>query len=107
MSELKHVYCRSTIFRQAWVAAKHDAAVHGGRARHYLAEALRQAWGRVKATREMRARVLAAVEEIRFQQSEIGRARHERARAAFMAQLDAHMAALRARQPHAPRRAVA
>jgi hypothetical protein len=92
VSELKHVYSLSTIFRQAWIAAKRDALTFGGRARHYFSEALRQAWSRAKATREMRARVLAEVERIKADQQPLARARREKKLNAFMAECDASLA---------------
>jgi hypothetical protein len=90
--ELKHVYCKHTVFRQAWAAARHDAQVYGGQPRHYLPTTLRQAWERTTATREMRARVLAQIERFRQDQQPLAKARHARKHAAFMAELDAQMA---------------
>ena len=69
MSELKHVYYRGTIFRQAWAAAKWRARREGCSPRTLLAEALREAWAdaRKAAQRaaESRARIEACVAEIR------------------------------------------
>ncbi len=69
MSELKHVYYRGTIFRQAWAAAKWRARREGCSPRALLSEALRQAWAdaRKEAQRaaESRARIEACVAEIK------------------------------------------
>ncbi len=69
MSELKHVYYRGTIFRQAWAAAKWRARREGCSPRMLLSEALRQAWAdaRKAAERaaESRARIEACVAEIK------------------------------------------
>ena len=65
MAELKLVYSLSSIMRKAWAIARHTAKHHGGSARLYLAQALRQSWAEAKATArrivEERARVLACV----------------------------------------------
>ncbi len=69
MSELKHVYYRGTIFRQAWAAAKWRARREGCGPRALLPETLRQAW--VDARRvaqkaaESRARIEACIAEIK------------------------------------------
>ncbi|MCC2663056.1 MAG: hypothetical protein K0S35_978 [Geminicoccaceae bacterium] len=91
MSAAKHTYCGRTILRQAWAAARHDAAIYGGQSRHYLPEALRQAWARAVASREMRGRLIAQVEMFRLDQQPLARRRREREHAAFMAELDADM----------------
>ena len=97
MPELKHVYHLSALFKKAWGIARHNAKHHGGGVRLHFAQALRQAWAEAKATAqriaEERERVLACVAELRFQQSEIGRARHERHMTAFRAKCDADLAA--------------
>src|SRR4051812_33376198 len=69
VSELKHVYYRGTIFRQAWAAAKWRARRQGCSPRALLAEALREAWADAKRTAqraaESRARIEAYVAEIK------------------------------------------
>ena len=79
MSELKHVYYRGTIFRQAWAAAKWRARRQGCSPRTLLAEALREAWAdaRRAAQRaaESRARVEAYVAEIKARKLLAGPAR--------------------------------
>jgi hypothetical protein len=69
VSELKHVYYRGTIFRQAWAAAKWRARRQGCRPRTLLAEALREAWADAKRiaqkAAESRARVAACIAEIK------------------------------------------
>jgi hypothetical protein len=69
MSELKHVYHLSALFKKAWGIARHNAKHQGGGPRFHLAQALRQAWGEAKAAArqvaEERTRVLAEVERIR------------------------------------------
>jgi hypothetical protein len=89
MPAAKHVYCKRTIFRQAWAAARRDAEVYGGQPRHYFATALRQAWERAIASSEMRGRILAQVEQFRLDQLPLARARHERHLRAWMAEVDA------------------
>ena len=79
MSELKHVYYRGTIFRQAWAAAKWRARREGCSSRAFLPEALRQAWAdaRKAAERaaESRARIEACVAEIKARNLIAGPAR--------------------------------
>ena len=69
MSELKHVYHLSALFKKAWGIARHNAKHQGGSLRLRFAQALRQAWAEAKRTAresaESNARVLAAVEAIR------------------------------------------
>ena len=69
MSELKHVYSLSSIFRKAWGIARHNAKHGGGSVRLYFAQALRQSWAEAKrnaaAIGESNARVQAAVERIK------------------------------------------
>ena len=69
MSELKHVYHRSALFKKAWGIARHNAKHGGGSVRLYFAQALRQAWADAKAlakrTAESRQRVQAAIEQIK------------------------------------------
>jgi hypothetical protein len=79
VSELKHVYYRGTIFRQAWAAAKWRARRQGCRPRTLLAEALREAWtdARKAAQRaaKSRARVAACIAEIKAKNLIAGPAR--------------------------------
>ena len=79
MSELKHVYYRGTIFRQAWAAAKWRARREGCRPRTLLAEALREAWADAKRiaqkAAESRARVAACIAEIKAKNLIAGPAR--------------------------------
>jgi hypothetical protein len=79
VSELKHVYYRGTIFRQAWAAARWRARREGGSPRALLSEALRQAWAdaRKAAQRaaESRARIEACVAEIKAKNLIAGPAR--------------------------------
>jgi hypothetical protein len=69
VSELKHVYHRSALFKKAWGIARHNAKHGGGSIRAYIAQALRQSWAEAKAlarrTAESNARVLEAVERIK------------------------------------------
>ncbi len=69
MSELKHVYYRATIFRQAWAAAKWRARREGCKPRMLLSQALHEAWADAKANAqraaESRARVAACIAEIK------------------------------------------
>jgi hypothetical protein len=92
MQQANYAYSKPTIFRQAWATARHDAKLYGGKPRHHFPTALRQAWERAKATRELRGRFLATVERIRFEQSEIGRARHEKLVAECAARAEAGVA---------------
>ncbi len=96
MLQAKPVYHLSALFTKAWGIARHHAKHYGGSVRLYFAQALRQAWGEAKATAkriaEERERVQAAIAEVRFQQSEIGRARYERRMASFRAECDAALA---------------
>jgi hypothetical protein len=79
MAELKHVYYRGTIFRQAWAAAKWRARHEGCKPRTLMAEALRQAWADAKKAAERaaesRARVEAYVAEIKAKNLIAGPAR--------------------------------
>ncbi len=79
MSELKHVYYRGTIFRQAWAAAKWRARREGCSPCTLLSQALREAWAdaRKAAPRaaESRARVEACVAEIKAKNLIAGPAR--------------------------------
>ena len=79
MSELKHVYYRGTIFRQAWAAAKWRARREGCSSRALFSEALREAWAdaRKAAQRaaESRARIKACVAEIKAKNLIAGPAR--------------------------------
>jgi hypothetical protein len=85
------------LFKKAWGISRHNAKHHGGGVRLHFAQALRQSWAEAKATAqriaEERERVLAAIAEMRFRQSEIGRARHERHMTNFRARCDADLAA--------------
>ena len=69
MSELKHVYHRSALFKKAWGIARHNAKHGGGSVRLYFAQALRQSWAEAKrnaaAIAESNARVQVAVERIK------------------------------------------
>jgi hypothetical protein len=93
---LPHTYSLPAIFRKAWGIARHHAKHQGGSPRAHIAAALRQAWAEAKATAqriaEKRERVLACVAEMRFQQSEIGRARHEKLVAECSARAEAGVA---------------
>ena len=79
MSELKHVYYRGTIFRQAWAAAKWRARRQGCGPRTLLSEALREAWADARKaaqrTAESRARVAACIAEIKAKNLIAGPAR--------------------------------
>jgi hypothetical protein len=79
VSELKHVYYRGTIFRQAWAAAKWRARRQGCGPRALLAEALREAWADAKRiaqkAAESRARVEAYIAEIKAKNLIAGPAR--------------------------------
>jgi hypothetical protein len=79
MAELKHVYYRGTIFRQAWAAAKWRARREGCSPRALLSGALRQAWAdaRKAAQRaaESRARIAACIAEIKAKNLIAGPAR--------------------------------
>jgi hypothetical protein len=69
VSELKHVYHRSALFRKAWGIARHLAKHGGGSVRLYFAQALRQSWAEAKAlakrVAESNARVQAEIERIK------------------------------------------
>jgi hypothetical protein len=69
VSELKHVYHRSALFKKAWSIARHNAKHGGGSVRLYFAQALRQSWADAKAlaqrSAESNARVQAAIEQIK------------------------------------------
>ena len=69
MSELKHVYHRSALFKKAWGIARHNAKHGGGAVRAYIAAALRQSWAEAKRTAgeitESNVRVQAAIERIK------------------------------------------
>ena len=92
MSELKHVYHRSALFKKAWCVARHNAKHQGGSVRLYFAQVLRQSWAEAKAlaqrTAESNARVQAEIERIK--------ALHT---AEATAKRAAEMAAFRARHP--------
>jgi hypothetical protein len=79
VSELKHVYYRGTIFRQAWAAAKWRARRQGCSPRTLLSEALREAWADAKRiaqrAAESRARIEAYVAEIKAKNLIAGPAR--------------------------------
>jgi hypothetical protein len=79
VSELKHVYYRGTIFRQAWAAAKWRARRQGCSPRTLLAEALREAWADAKRiaqkAAESRARIEAYIAEIKAKKLIAGPAR--------------------------------
>ncbi len=79
MSELKHVYYRGTIFRQAWAVAKWRARREGCSPRMLLSQALRQAWADAKKeaqrAAESRARVAACIAEIKAKNLFAGPAR--------------------------------
>jgi hypothetical protein len=69
VSELKHVYSLSSIFRKAWGIARHLAKHGGGSVRTYFAAALRQSWAEAKAlakrTAEGNVRMQAEIERIK------------------------------------------
>jgi hypothetical protein len=69
VSELKHVYHRSALFKKAWGIARHNAKHGGGSVRLYFAQALRQSWAEAKATAhrivESNVRMQAAIERIK------------------------------------------
>jgi len=79
VSELKHVYYRATIFRQAWAAAKWRARREGRKPRTLLPRALRQAWADAKKAAERaaesRARIAACIAEIKAKNLIAGPAR--------------------------------
>ena len=79
MSRLTHVYYRSTIFRQAWAAAKWRAQREGCKPRTLLPQTLREAWADAKKaaerTAESRARVAACIAEIKAKNLIAGPAR--------------------------------
>ena len=90
MPELRSAYPLRTIFATAWAIARSAARAFGGRARQYLAGALKQAWARAKDTAAMRGRVLATVAALRFEASPLGVAIRRREEAAFDARLRLH-----------------
>ena len=61
---------------RAWTLARFGAQRHGGKARAYFAQALRQAWQDVKASvraaAESQARVLAEVERMKAERAFAG-----------------------------------
>ena len=61
MPRLTTAYPLRAIFAKAWCLARHGARRFGGRARQYLAAALRQAWAEAKATAARIAGQTAAV----------------------------------------------
>jgi hypothetical protein len=69
VSELKHVYHRSALFKKARGIARHNAKHQGGSVRLYFAQVLRQSWAEAKAlaqrTAESNARVQAEIERIK------------------------------------------
>jgi hypothetical protein len=69
VSELKHVYHRSALFKKAWGIARHNAKHGGGSVRLHFARALRQSWAEAKAlakrSAESNARVQAEIERIK------------------------------------------
>ncbi len=69
MSELKHVYHRSALFKKAWGIARHNAKHAGERVSLHFAAALKQAWAfaklNAKLMAESNARVLEAIERIK------------------------------------------
>jgi hypothetical protein len=89
VSELKHVYHRSALFKKAWGIARHNAKHGGGSVRTYIAAALRQSWADAKAlakrTAESNARVLEAVERIRALHTPEATAKRAAEMAAFQA----------------------
>ena len=90
MPELRSAYPLRAIFATAWAIARGAARAFGGRARQYLAGALKQAWAQAKDTAAMRGRVLAAVAALRFEASALGVAIRRRGEAAFDARLRLH-----------------
>ena len=89
MSELKHVYHRSALFRKAWAIARHNAKHQGGSLRLHFAQALRQSWADAKAlaqrTAESNARVQAAIEQIKALHTKEAKAARAASMAAFQA----------------------
>jgi hypothetical protein len=90
VSELKHVYHRSALFRKAWCIARHNAKHQGGSVRLHFAQALRQSWADAKAlakrTAESNARVQAEIERIKALHTPEAAAAHAAQMAAFKAQ---------------------
>jgi hypothetical protein len=90
VSELKHVYHLSALFKKAWGVARHSAKHHGGGPRLHLAQALRQSWAEAKAlakrTAESNARVQAAIERIKALHTPAAAAARAAQMAAFQAQ---------------------
>ena len=101
MPRLVTAYPRRSIFATAWSLARRGARHFGGRASQYFPAALKQAWAEardmVATVAAQRARVLAEVERIRFEASELGVAIRRRAEAELEAQLQAHRIEMRAR----------
>jgi hypothetical protein len=89
VSELKHVYHRSALFKKAWGIARHNAKHGGGSVRLHFAQALRQSWAEAKATArriaESNARILAAVEQIEASHTKEAAAVRAASMAAFQA----------------------
>ena len=96
MPKATSLYNLKGLMLRSWAIAKHRAKHHGGRARDYLAQAMRECWALAKKSATdilaSRARVQAAIDEMRFRSSEIGRARHERHMTDFRAKCDADLA---------------
>ncbi len=97
MPKATSLYNLKGLMLRSWAIAKHRAKHHGGRARDYLAQTMRECWVLAKKSAAdilaSRQRVQAEIERIRFASSEIGRARHERHMTAFRAKCDADLAA--------------
>jgi hypothetical protein len=90
VSELKHVYSLSSIFRKAWGIARHNAKHQGASPRAHIAAALRQSWAEAKAlakrTAESNARVQEAIERIKALHTPEAAAARATQMAAFKAQ---------------------
>jgi hypothetical protein len=89
VSELKHVYHRSALFKKAWGIARHNAKHGGGSVRLHFAQALRQSWADAKAlaqrTAASNARVQAAIEQIKASHTKEAEAARAASMAAFQA----------------------
>jgi hypothetical protein len=90
VSELKHVYHRSALFKKAWGIARHNAKHQGGSTRLHFAQALRQSWADAKALAqrgaESNARVQAEIERIKALHTKEAAAERAAGMAAFQAQ---------------------
>jgi hypothetical protein len=93
MPKATSLYNLKGLMLRSWAIAKHRAKHHGDSVRSHLFQAMRECWALAKKSAAdilaSRQRVQAAVAEVRFQQSEIGRARNERHMAGFRAECDA------------------